>query len=167
MSFIQNFFTSRDNNANAATNVGQVGRLWYDPVTNAIYVSDGNTAGGILVSGGGGGNGTPALPLNSLQFNNAGAFGGNINLTYDAANSVLALTGLANITGNVTATDSITAGNSVSANVIAAENGLFINANVVTQSYTIPPGYNAMSAGPVTVPPGVVVDSLNGNWVIV
>jgi hypothetical protein len=53
--WIQNFFTSRDNNANASSYVGQEGRLWYDPITNAIYVSDGQTAGGILVSGGGGG----------------------------------------------------------------------------------------------------------------
>lgn len=49
MGTIQNFYTSRDNNSNAATNVGQLGRLWYDPITNALYVSDGNTAGGIPV----------------------------------------------------------------------------------------------------------------------
>jgi len=46
---IQKFFTSRDNNANAATYVGEVDRLWYDPITNCIYVSDGNTPGGIPV----------------------------------------------------------------------------------------------------------------------
>jgi len=59
MSFIQNFFTSRDNNANAATYVGQVGRLWYAPDTNAIFVSDGNTPGGIAV---GSAAPTPAIP---------------------------------------------------------------------------------------------------------
>jgi len=53
--WIQKFFTSRDNNTEAASFVGEEGRLWYDPNTNAIYVSDGQTAGGILVSGGGGG----------------------------------------------------------------------------------------------------------------
>lgn len=53
--WIQNLFTSRDNNANASTNVGQEGRLWYDPITNAFYVSDGVTPGGIIVAGGGGG----------------------------------------------------------------------------------------------------------------
>ena len=56
MSFIQNFYTSRDNNANAETYVGQEGRLWYDPTTNVIYVSDGNTAGGIPVTLGSGSN---------------------------------------------------------------------------------------------------------------
>jgi hypothetical protein len=33
------------------TFVGQRGRLWYDPVTNTFRVSDGNTPGGIIVSG--------------------------------------------------------------------------------------------------------------------
>jgi len=50
MSFIQNLFTSRDNNAQGNTYVGQEGRLWYNPDTNSFYVSDGNTVGGIPVS---------------------------------------------------------------------------------------------------------------------
>jgi hypothetical protein len=49
MSFIQNLFTSRDNNANSATYVGQQDRIWWDPVTNAFYGSNGNTAGGVPV----------------------------------------------------------------------------------------------------------------------
>ena len=53
MSFIQNLFTSRDNNANSATYVGQQDRLWWDPVTNQFYYSDGNTPGGFPVGGGG------------------------------------------------------------------------------------------------------------------
>jgi hypothetical protein len=51
MSFIQNLFTSRDNNANADTYVGQEGRLWYEPTTNNIYVSDGTTPGGLPIGG--------------------------------------------------------------------------------------------------------------------
>lgn len=53
--YIQNLFTSRDNNAVGTAYVGQIGRLWYDPSTNTIRVSDGQTPGGIIVSGGGGG----------------------------------------------------------------------------------------------------------------
>lgn len=49
MSFIQNFFTSRDNNANTETYVGQTDRLWYNPDTNSIRVSDGSTPGGLVV----------------------------------------------------------------------------------------------------------------------
>ena len=52
MSFIQNLFTSRDNNANSATYVGQQDRLWWDPVTNQFYYSDGSTPGGFPVGGG-------------------------------------------------------------------------------------------------------------------
>ena len=50
MSWIQNFFTSRDNNTNGNTYVGQEGRLFYNSDTNALYVSDGTTVGGIPVS---------------------------------------------------------------------------------------------------------------------
>ena len=53
MSFIQNLFTSRDNSANASTYVGQQDRIWWDPVTNSFYYSDGTTPGGIPVGAGG------------------------------------------------------------------------------------------------------------------
>lgn len=46
---IQKFYTSRDNNVTANTYVGELQRLWYDPITNCIYVSDGATPGGIPV----------------------------------------------------------------------------------------------------------------------
>lgn len=52
--WIQNFFTSRDNNIDGSTFVGQEGRLFYRPDDNTIRISDGITPGGILVSGGGG-----------------------------------------------------------------------------------------------------------------
>lgn len=55
--------------------------------------------------GGGGGGGTPALPFNSVQFNNAGAFGGSADLTFDDATNILALAGretIANGTANTT-----------------------------------------------------------------
>lgn len=55
--WIQSFFTSRDNNNNGQQFVGQQGRMWYDPETNTIRVSDGITPGGIIVAGGGGGGG--------------------------------------------------------------------------------------------------------------
>ena len=46
---IQNLFTSRDNNLDGNTYVGQLGRLWYNPDTNSLYASDGSTVGGIPV----------------------------------------------------------------------------------------------------------------------
>jgi len=158
---IQRFFTSRDNNANAITFVGQEQRLWYDPATNAIYVSDGVTPGGIPVSGGGGGNGTPSGPNQSIQFNNNGVFGGNVNLTYDAANAVLT------ITGNVQASN-VAASNTVTGNAVFAANGLFFNGNVIPESVTVPAGYNAMSSGATLVPDGVIVSVGDGQrWTAV
>jgi hypothetical protein len=70
MSFIQNFFTSRDNNANAATYVGQQDRLWWNPDTNALYVNIANTAGGTPVTIASGSN---------LTLNNFTANSGTIN----------------------------------------------------------------------------------------
>lgn len=67
MSFIQNLFTSRDNNANAETYVGQQDRIWWNPGTNAFYVNTANVAGGTPVT-------LPAtanLTINSLTANTA------------------------------------------------------------------------------------------------
>ena len=44
----------------------------------------------------------------------------------------------------------------------------FLNANTVTANYTIATGYNALSAGPITINSGVTVNIANGaNWVVV
>jgi hypothetical protein len=92
MTYIQNLFTSRDNNAQGNTYVGQTGRLWWDPDRNGIYYSDGSTPGGILV-GGAGGNGTPGGSNTQIQFNNNNTFGGSSNFTFNGTTVT--------ITGNV------------------------------------------------------------------
>lgn len=81
MSFIQNIFSSRDNNADGNVYVGQAGRIWFNPITNTIYSSDGVTQGGLAV--GAGGNSVPGGPTDAIQVNNAGLFGGSANLTYN------------------------------------------------------------------------------------
>ena len=105
MSFIQNLFTSRDNQTSEVdsqtgnignTYVGQQDRLWWNPDTNAFYYSNGNTPGGVPV-GGGGGAGNPAAPVNSLQFNNGGVFGGSANLIFTGT--------VVSVVGNVVATN--------------------------------------------------------------
>jgi hypothetical protein len=48
-----------------------------------------------------------------------------------------------------------------------AANGIFVNAATITQDYTIPSGFNAMSAGPITIAGGVTVTDVDGNWTIV
>ena len=97
MSFIQNLFTSRDNNAQGNTYVGQQDRIWWDPVTNAFYYSDGNTAGGIPI-GTATGTGIPGGPINSIQINAGGGnFTGTGSLTW--VGTTLA------VVGNTTATN--------------------------------------------------------------
>lgn len=51
-------------------------------------ISLSGSTGDITVSATGGG-GTPAAPTNSIQFNNAGVFGGSSNLTYDGSKVTL------------------------------------------------------------------------------
>lgn len=136
MSFIQNLFTSRDNNANAETYVGQEGRIWWDPETNSFYYSDGSTPGGIAIGGGGGGNGTPSGPVNSIQYNAGGGnFGGTSNLSINATSSNITATGniiagyfygdgsniinlpLANNTSNISGNNITITGNGTFANI--------------------------------------------------
>lgn len=132
MSFIQNLFTSRDNNAQGNTFVGQQDRIWWNPDTNAFYYSDGSTPGGIIITGGGTGNGVPGGVANSVQINNgAGNFGGYTNFTFSS--NVLSVGG--NVVadyfiGNVSTTGNVTGGNILSNSYLYA-NGDSIFANTV------------------------------------
>jgi len=95
--FIQKLFTSRDNfvDADGATQaynyVGEVGRLWYDPVRNCFRVSDGETPGGLAVDTcGGGGGGTTG---------STGATGATGAIGDDGATGAVGSTGLQGATG--------------------------------------------------------------------
>jgi hypothetical protein len=100
MSYIQNLFTSRDNNSVGNTNVGQQDRIWWNPDTNAFYYSDGVTPGGVLITNGSTGNGTVGGANTAVQFNNDSSFGGDPNFTF---NSTTATLGIVNISaGNIT-----------------------------------------------------------------
>jgi hypothetical protein len=51
---------------------------------------------------------------------------------------------------------------------LAVSNGLVLNNATVAASYTLPTGYNALSAGPVTINSGVTVTIPSGAvWVVV
>ena len=102
MSFIQNLFTSRDNNANAETYVGQQDRLWWDPETNSLYYSDGTTPGGIPVGAGGNPFNQLLNTYNNVTFANLTVTG---NLNADLGNisnianiSVIGTSNLGNLT---------------------------------------------------------------------
>jgi hypothetical protein len=60
-----------------------------------------------------------------------------------------------------------TAPNTVAGTVIQATNGIVVNSNTVSASYTIPSGSSAMSAGPMTVASGQSVTVSSGSrWVV-
>ena len=51
---------------------------------------------------------------------------------------------------------------------MGATNGIFVNNQVIGTSYTLPTGYNAISASPVSLDTGVTVTvPASGRWVII
>lgn len=83
---IQNLFTSRDNNLDGNTYVGQLGRLWYNPDTNSLYASDGATVGGIPVDL---------------------ATGANILANVITVNTITSTSGTVEVTGNLSISGNI------------------------------------------------------------
>ena len=172
MAFIQNLFTSRDNNADSATNVGQQGRLWWDPVTNRFYVSDGVTPGGIPVGGGGNTvtdrlvNGDFQLILNpdgSVTAPGSLVAAGNISANYFVGNGsqLTSITG-ANVTGQVgnafVATLAVVAG-TVSANAQPNITSVGVLSQItVTGNVT---GGNLVTAGLITA-----TGNITGNYIL-
>jgi hypothetical protein len=149
------------NNLQANTYVAPYGQMFFDTYDGVLRLGDGSTPGGQIIITGGGGNGIPSGPDQSVQFNNSGVFGGNIALTFNAANSVLTLT------GNIQ-TSNIVASNNAIANAVFAANGLFFNSNVIPESITLPAGYNAMSSGVTLIPDDVIVEVGDGQrWTAV
>jgi hypothetical protein len=62
------------------------------------------TAGTLSSTGGGGGSGTPGGTNTQIQFNNAGAFGGDADLTWNSTTNVLGVTGDVNLSDGGTYT---------------------------------------------------------------
>jgi hypothetical protein len=68
--------------------------LVYNNVTGQVYYTASSAFGGVGSS--------PGSPLNSIQFNNAGNFGGNANLTFNGTN-IVQLTGSMIVSGAISA----------------------------------------------------------------
>ena len=66
------------------------------PISAYVTIAAGNVAG------------TPGAPVNSVQFNDAGTFGGNSKFTFDSANTKVGITGQL-ILGNIASTPTATA----------------------------------------------------------
>ena len=61
----------------------------------------------------------------------------------------------------------LSASGGVSGTSITSQQGMFLNSSSITQSYTIPVGYNAMSTGTITINTGVTVTIPSGSrWVV-
>jgi hypothetical protein len=84
---------------NGNVNLGDVGNLTITGGTNG-YVLQTDGAGNLdwTAMTGGGGNGTPGGSNTQIQYNDAGAFGGNAGFTFNE------ITGAVNIPGNISAT---------------------------------------------------------------
>ena len=146
----------------APTNVGTIDNMTIGATTpkNASVVDlsvtgttsfDGSqgTAGQVLTSAGTGATPTwanvaattPAGSNTEVQYNNSGAFGASSSFTY--------------------------ASSTLTAPIVSASNGLVVNSNTVSASYTIPSGSSASSVGPMTVASGQSVTVPSGSrWVV-
>src|SRR6185369_12318480 len=79
-------------------------RIYMDSTTHVLMVSQNNGAYTPLV---GSGSGTPGGVDKNIQFNNAGAFGGSNNFTWDNSAKVVAITGATGTAGIVVGTSYI------------------------------------------------------------
>ena len=127
------------------------------------------------LGGGGGGSTSPGSPVNSLQFNNAGSFGGSANLTFDGTN--LALTGTLQVsTGQVqigvasagwgVSSDGGTTGMQLAANGAAAYmlntvGALYVGSTQTLTQYSA--GWTVTSNGAVSIAAGGAQMSLSTN----
>lgn len=139
-SYIQKLFTSRDRNniefdieyGNIGnTFVGEVGRLWYNPDSNCIYVSDGSTPGGIPIDSCGNCNCTPNISVSDE---------GNILTTN--------VTSFDFVGAGVTATN---VGNAVTVNVGPGIAYLYSGAFYFDSSTTLTNSINSNSTLPIVV----------------
>ena len=137
MSYIQNLYTSRDNNAQGNTFVGQEGRLWWNPDTNAFYYSDGNTVGGLPVSIGDIANANiDNLTVNTIGTDDSSAveFRTDVYFSQGATIDVGAeVLGSMTVTGDLTITGNISPASNVKIGGIVAGPGVIIgNTGILT-----------------------------------
>ena len=174
MSYIQNFFTSRDNNANAETYVGQVGRLWWDPDTNQIYYSDGSTPGGIPVTSGGG---SANKIFNGNSYANIAVASGNVEINADGQSWVFDTNGALTLP-NATSGETVSTLNGyiTVGNLLVGQGGSLFNSNNDTwalygnlsdpgASITIPSNADIANAVPLNITSASNVEiSSGGTW---
>ena len=121
-------------------------------VTAGFVTATGNVTGNYIL-----GNGALLTGLSGTSISNGTS---NVTVVSSGGNITAGVGGTANALV-ITATDTSAVGN-ISAPQIIATNGLLVNSNVITGTFTLPANTNAISVGPilnavgsnVTVPPG-------------
>ena len=129
---------------------------------SAIALTAAGTAGQVLTSNGAGAP-TWVTPAGGVTLSNDTATASNLYPTFASATTGSVST---IYTGNANLLYKPSTGE-LQSQALVAINGLTVNNATVNTSYTIPTGYNAISAGPITVASGIVVTVPSGSvWVI-
>jgi hypothetical protein len=135
----------------------------YAPATSGSSILYGNGSGGFS-------NVTVGSGL-SFAAGTLSASGGGVTSLAGTANQITASASTGAVTLSIPSTfiapGSIAATTSVTGTVLTASNGIVVNSNTISVSYSIPSGSNAMSTGPVTVATGQSVTIPSGSrWVV-
>lgn len=160
--------------ANGGTNLTTyvTGDIIYASATNTLSKLSAGTNGQVLTLSAG----VPAWSTSSgmvypgagIPNSNGSAWGTSYSTT--GSGTVVALATSPSFTTptlGVASATSVAATGAVSGSVVSATNGLVVNNNTVSASYSIPSGSSAMSVGPITVASGQSVTIPSGSrWVV-
>ena len=140
------FITVAANNNGAIQSMGLVAQktttsfagLRFNTVSGDWEISDSVDANGAPISAyvtiaSGNITTSPGAPVNSVQFNNAGAFGGNSKFTFDSANTKVGITGQL-VLGNIASTPAATANSAALYNATegAGGTGVYVRSTTVS-----------------------------------
>ena len=160
-------FTASDDPPSGAS----AGDIWFESDTgksfvyyDSFWVEIAGRAGSTTISGGGGSNVSVSGTDGEIQYASNSELASSNTFVWDNANTQLTIGGdiLAN---NVTANANVVAdGITIHSSGIP----IYLNGQTVAVDFTIPSGYNGMSAGPITISNGVTVTVTSGSeWSIV
>ena len=139
------FITVAANNNGAIQSMGLVAQkttttfagLRFNTVSGDWEISDSVDANGAPISAyvtiaSGNISTSPGAPVNSVQFNNAGTFGGNSKFTFDSANTKVGITGQL-VLGNIATTPAATANSAALYNATegAGGTGVYVRSTTV------------------------------------
>jgi hypothetical protein len=144
---IYEFFTSRNNSANAASFVGQAGRLFYDGTNGVIKLSDGSTPGGTFIPY----NIATTVTIGGIKAGPGANVSTDGTLTIDTAGLPLGI-------GNLSIVDTTISTVNANADLTLASNGTGnvellgnIHFHTTASGGTGTPFFNASSDGQITI----------------